>query len=83
MGHDATSDVMRDKSKSLKLKNTPIIVFTSTLSHNYSYFCCNVGRTWAVLIFRRRSKYLIITKFYAESNGNTHSNSETSYRAAI
>ena len=42
------------------------------LSDNYSYF----GRFWlglrAVLSFRGRLKYVLIAKFYAESNGCIH-----------
>ena len=49
--------ILREKKHIGKNINT-------TLSHNYSYFCCNVGRTWAaVLIFRGRSKYVVDAKF--------------------
>jgi hypothetical protein len=55
----------------------------TTLFLNYSYFCLFVLRLRAVLSFRGRLKYVLIGKFYAESNGCIHCFSESSYRAAI
>ena len=66
-----------------KLTNACFTYDVLPLSDNYVDICCKNHRLRAVLIFRRRSKYVLDTKFYAESNGRIHCFSETSYRAAI
>jgi hypothetical protein len=86
-GHPTTSDpstiLLREYQLVLKVPIGTAPSKIQTLFHNYSYVCCFSVGLRAVLSFRGRLKYVLIAKFYAESNGYIHWFSETSYRAAI
>jgi hypothetical protein len=53
------------------------------MSHNHSYFCLHVLGFKAVLILSGWPKYVIISKFCADSYGGIDGFPEMIYRAAI